>query len=114
VLQLDEVPKTNRLVAACPRPIHSRAISTFLSAWDERGERTITPERIDAARALFAGSGRTAARHSSEADAALERTRLFGSAISVGIVDVVLGLEASRPLTSSIAGWSTAWRAGFH
>jgi RecB family exonuclease len=32
------------------------------------------------------------------ADAALERTRLFGSAIAVGIVDVVLGLEASRPV----------------
>jgi hypothetical protein len=28
----------------------------------------------------------------------LERTRLFGSAISLGIVDVVLGLEASRPV----------------
>ena len=33
----------------------------------------------------------------SEAEALLERARLFGSAISVGIVDVVLGLEASRP-----------------
>jgi RecB family exonuclease len=33
-----------------------------------------------------------------QADAALERTRLFGSAISLGIADVVLGLEASRPV----------------
>jgi RecB family exonuclease len=33
-----------------------------------------------------------------EAEAALERTRLFGSAIAVGLVDVVLGIEASRPV----------------
>jgi RecB family exonuclease len=32
------------------------------------------------------------------ADAALERTRLFGSAISVGLIDVVLGLEATHPV----------------
>jgi RecB family exonuclease len=33
----------------------------------------------------------------SDAEASLERARLFGSAISIGVVDVVLGLEASRP-----------------
>ena len=31
------------------------------------------------------------------ADGALERARLFGSAITVGIIDTMLGLEASRP-----------------
>jgi RecB family exonuclease len=33
----------------------------------------------------------------SDAEALLERARLFGTAVSMGIVDVVLGLEASRP-----------------
>jgi RecB family exonuclease len=33
-----------------------------------------------------------------DADAALERTRLFGSAISVGMIDVVLGVEAAQPV----------------
>jgi RecB family exonuclease len=33
-----------------------------------------------------------------EADAVLERTRFFGSAINVGVADVVLGLEASHPV----------------
>jgi RecB family exonuclease len=33
----------------------------------------------------------------SDADASLERARLFGSAVAPGVVDVVLGLEASRP-----------------
>ncbi len=33
-----------------------------------------------------------------DADAALERSRLFGSAIAVGAVEIVLGLEACRPV----------------
>jgi ATP-dependent helicase/nuclease subunit B len=32
-----------------------------------------------------------------QSDAALERARLFGSALSVGIVDTILSMEAARP-----------------
>ena len=33
----------------------------------------------------------------SDAEALLERARLFGTAVSIGMVDVLIGLEASRP-----------------
>jgi RecB family exonuclease/inactivated superfamily I helicase len=70
----------------------------FFQAWDAGGLGTISPERMDEARALFASTADPLLARLPESDAALERTRLFGSAISVGIVDVVLGLEASRPV----------------
>jgi RecB family exonuclease len=99
VLQLDEVPEDEPSLSprARGRFIHE-VFQRFFERWDERGERTITPERIDAARALFADVAEPLLATLSEADAGLERTRLFGSAISVGIVDVVLGLEASGPV----------------
>src|SRR5262245_21378113 len=97
VLQLDEIPEDEPSLSprARGRFVHE-VFQRFFEQWDERGEPTITPERIDAARALFAEVAEPLLATLPEADAALERTRLFGSAISVGIVDVVLGLEASR------------------
>src|SRR4030095_1174297 len=80
------------LFRSCSHELFQR----FFEQWDGRGERTITPERTDAARALFAEVAEPLLATLPEADAALGRTRLFGSAISVGIVDVVLALEASR------------------
>jgi RecB family exonuclease len=99
VLQLDEAPEDEPSLSprARGRFIHE-VFQRFFERWDERGERTITPEHVDAARALFADVAEPLLATLPEADAALERTRLFGSAISVGIVDVVLGLEASRPV----------------
>ena len=99
VLQLDEVPEDEPSLSprARGRFIHE-VFQRFFQRWDERGERTITPERVDAARALFVEVAEPLLATLSEADAGLERTRLFGSAISVGIVDVVLGLEASGPV----------------
>jgi RecB family exonuclease/inactivated superfamily I helicase len=70
----------------------------FFQAWDAGGFGTISPDRMDEARTLFASIAEPLLARLPDSDAALERTRLFGSAISVGIVDVVLGLEASRPV----------------
>jgi len=99
VLRLDEIPEDEPSLSprARGRFVHE-VFQRFFEQWDERGERTITPERTDAARALFAEVAEPLLATLPEADAALEHTRLFGSAISVGIVDVVLGLEASRPV----------------
>lgn len=58
----------------------------------------MTTETLDAARAVFAEVAEPLLATLPDADAALERARLFGSAISVGIVDVVLGIEATRPV----------------
>jgi RecB family exonuclease len=99
VLQLDEAPEDEPALSprARGRFIHE-VFQRFFEQWDGRGERTITSEHIDSARALFAQVAEPLLATLPEADATLERTRLFGSAISVGIVDVVLGLEASRPV----------------
>ena len=98
VLQLDEIPEDEPSLSprARGRFIHE-VFQRFFERWDQRAERTITSGNIDAARQLFAQLAEPLLANLPEADAALERARLFGSAISVGIVDVVLGLEASRP-----------------
>jgi RecB family exonuclease len=69
----------------------------FFAAWDARGGGTITAGNIDDARGLFVDVAEPLLARLPEPDGALERARLFGSAISVGMADVVLGLEASRP-----------------
>ncbi|HYS24489.1 MAG TPA: PD-(D/E)XK nuclease family protein [Vicinamibacterales bacterium] len=98
VLELEELPEDEAALSprARGRFIHE-VFQRFFEAWDRRREGRIAPETLDAARAVFADVAAPLLAHLPDADAALERTRLFGSAISVGIVDVVLGLEATRP-----------------
>jgi ATP-dependent helicase/nuclease subunit B len=99
VLRLEETPEDDEGLSprARGRFVHE-VFQQFFQAWDARGPRTITPDRVDEARALCGAIAEPLLARLPEADASLERTRLFGSAISVGMADVVLGLEASRPL----------------
>jgi RecB family exonuclease len=99
VLRLDEPLEDEPLLSprARGRFVHE-VFQRFFEEWDRRQGGTITPERIDEARALFEQVAASLLARFPDSDAALERTRLFGSAISVGIVDVVLGLEAGRPV----------------
>ena len=99
VLRLQEAPEDEPTLSprARGRFIHE-VFQQFFLAWDAQHQATITPERVDAARELFARVAEPLLARLPESDASLERTRLFGSAISVGIVDVVLGLEAARPI----------------
>lgn len=69
----------------------------FFEAWETRGGGTITVDRLDEARALFRAVAEPLLARLPEADAALERARLFGSAVSTGTADLVLELEATRP-----------------
>jgi RecB family exonuclease len=98
VLRLEETPEDEPTLSAKARGrfVHE-VFQRFFEAWDRRGAATITSDRIDAARALFEETAAPLLARLPEAEAALERARLFGSAIAVGMVDVVLGLEASRP-----------------
>ena len=98
VLRLEEAPEDEPALSpkARGRFIHE-VFQKFFEAWDRRGDRTITAERLDEARALFGDVAEPLLARLPDAEASLERARLFGSAIAVGIVDVVLGLEASRP-----------------
>jgi len=98
VLRLEEAPEDEATLSpkARGRFIHE-AFQRFFEAWDRRGDGTITSDRLDDARTLFEETAAPLLARLPEAEAGLERARLFGSAIAVGIVDVVLGLEASRP-----------------
>ena len=98
VLDLEEEPEDESTLSprARGRLVHE-VLQRFFEGWDARGGGPITPARLDAARAVFEEVAAPLLDRLGEADAALERLRLFGSAISVGAMDVVLGLEASRP-----------------
>ncbi len=99
VLRLEEVPEDESTMSprARGRFIHE-VFQRFFEAWDGRGGGAITAERLDEARALMADVAAPLLDRLPEADAALERTRLFGSAISTGSVEIVLGHEAAAPV----------------
>jgi RecB family exonuclease len=96
VLRLEEVPEDESTMSprARGRFIHE-VFQRFFAAWDRGGGGAITTERLDEARALMAEVAETLLARLPEADAALERARLFGSAISTGSVEIVLGHEAA-------------------
>lgn len=97
VLKLEDEPDDEEMLSprARGRFIHE-VFQRFFQEWDARGGDTITPERLDEARALFEEVAGAMLARLPDADATLERARLFGSAISTGMIDVVLGLEAAR------------------
>ena len=97
VLRLEEAPEDEPTLSprARGRFIHE-VFQRFFEAW---GARTITTESLDEARGLFRDVAEPLLGKLPGPEAALERTRFFGSAIAMGIVDVVLGIEASRPVS---------------
>jgi RecB family exonuclease len=98
VLRLDEPPEDGAVLSARARGrfVHE-LLQQFFAAWDAREEGGITPARLDAARTLFAIVAEPLLARLPQSDAALERARLFGSALSVGIVDTILAMETARP-----------------
>jgi ATP-dependent helicase/nuclease subunit B len=99
ILRLEELPEDEPALSprARGRFIHE-VFQRFFEEWDRRGGGAITSERIDQARRVFEDVASPLLARLPDVDASLERTRLFGSAISVGMVDVVLGFEAMRPI----------------
>lgn len=75
-----------------------RIFERFHGEWAGRGRGAITPATIDAARTLFAEIVDEELAQVDAADAAIERTRLLGSAVAPGMGDLVLDLEAERGL----------------
>jgi RecB family exonuclease len=98
VLRLEEVPEDESTLSprARGRFIHE-VFQRFFESWDARGLGAITAERLDEARALMIDVAEPLLARLPDADAALERARLFGSAISLGSVDVVFEREVSSP-----------------
>jgi len=98
VLRLEEAPEDETMLSprARGRFIHE-VFERFFEAWDARGHGAITYGRLDEARALMREVAETHLARLPVADAAIERTRLFGSAISRGMADVVLEHEVEHP-----------------
>ena len=98
VLRLQEAPSDESTTSprARGRFVHE-VFQAFFATWDRDVGGAITPANLDKARHVFVGAAEPLLSRLPESEAALERTRLFGSAISLGIADIVLGLEAARP-----------------
>lgn len=74
------------------------AFEAIFTAWQQRGGRTITADTLEDARQLAVASVGPHLARLSPADAAFERARLFGSPVAPGLVDLVLRVEAERPV----------------
>jgi ATP-dependent helicase/DNAse subunit B len=68
----------------------------FFAEWQRRGHGRIDVEHLDEARTLFAEMCEAALATLSPVEAALERHRLLGSAVSPGIAYRVFAMEAGR------------------
>ena len=106
VMRLEEIPEDEQVLSpkARGRFIHE-VFQRFFDAWDRRGGGALTSDQMDDARALFETTAAPLLAQLPDAEAGLERARLFGSAIAVGMVDIVLGLEASRPPAAVRERW---------
>jgi RecB family exonuclease len=100
VLRLEEAPEDEPMLSprARGRFIHE-VFQRFFEAWDRAAGGTIDAARLDDARALFERVAEPLLARLPEAEVPLARARLFGSAVAPGLADVVLGIEASRPVT---------------
>jgi RecB family exonuclease len=98
VLRLEEEPEEASMLSARTRGrfVHD-VLHRFIEAWDARGPGPVTVTRLDEARRLFVEVAEPLLARLPESDAALERARLYGSAASMGAMEVFLGVEASRP-----------------
>lgn len=99
VLRLEETPEREGVFSPRDRGrlVHE-VLRRFFDAWDAQGLGPITPARLGEARALFATAAEPLLAQLGESDAMLERMALFGSAVAVGVADIVLGFEAVRPV----------------
>jgi RecB family exonuclease len=99
ILRLEEAPEDESMMSprARGRFVHE-VFQRFYEAWDSRGGGAMTSDRVVEARALMAEVAEPLLARLPEADAALERARLFGTAISTGSLEIVLGHEASAPV----------------
>jgi RecB family exonuclease len=99
VLRLEEEPDDEEVMD--PRQqgrfVHE-VFEAFFREWQDIGHQTIAPRNLDDARAVFEQVVERSLGALSETEAALERTRLLGSSAAVGLGDVVLRMEAERPV----------------
>jgi ATP-dependent helicase/DNAse subunit B len=98
LLQLEEQPddEDTRTPLERGRFLHE-LWERFFSEWQRRGHGRVEPDQLNEAREVFETLCETALADLSPAEAALERNRLLGSAVSPGIAHRVFAMEADRP-----------------
>jgi RecB family exonuclease len=100
VLQLEEEPDDEDAPPPLERGRFLHALfENFFREWQHRGHGGIGAGDVPAARQLLLELSETALSSLPEAEAGLERARLYGSAAGAGIIDRVLSMEAERPGT---------------
>ncbi len=99
VLRLEEEPDDEEVMDPKRQGqfIHT-VFESFFSEWQARGHGAITPDNLDAARALFAADVEEHLAWLPDAEADLERTRLLGSPVASGLGEIVFRMEAERPV----------------
>jgi RecB family exonuclease len=97
VLRLEELPEDQSSLTPRRRGqmLHD-ILQRFFAAWDAAGEGPLSPDTFARAQSVFASVAEPILAALPEAEAMLERTRLFGSPISMGVADVVLASEIAR------------------
>lgn len=98
VLRITEEPDDDPQIAAVDhgRFIHD-VFGTFFERWQAAGERAITPDTVDRARALVTVVVDELLPQLRERDRSTERRRLLGTTVSIGLCEQVLQLELERP-----------------
>jgi len=98
VLKLEEEPDDEEVMDPRRQGQFMHAVfEAFFTDWQAAGHCAITPENLDAARALFTKVVEQKLAHLPTAEAGLERTRLLGSSAAAGLGEAVLRMEAERP-----------------
>jgi RecB family exonuclease len=99
VLKLEEEPDDDEVMdpRAQGQFLHE-VFEAFFERWQQDGHEAITPETIDAARALFRDVVEDSLTRLPESEGALERTRLLGSPAAAGLGEAVFRMEAERPV----------------
>jgi ATP-dependent helicase/DNAse subunit B len=98
VLKLEEEPDDEDAPPPLERGRFLHALfEGFFREWQRRGHGAIGANEVPEARQLLLELSEAALATLPEAEAGLERARLYGSAAGAGIIDRVLSMEAERP-----------------
>jgi RecB family exonuclease len=95
VLQLEEDPEDEATLT--PRELGifvHEVFQAFFHEWNQRGQRAITPENLPDARAVFREIVEPLLEKLPQDEAAVQRTRLLGSAADEGLAEAVFQVEA--------------------
>lgn len=95
VLELKEDPEDEATLTPKELGIFVHEVfEAFFAEWNRRGQRAITPENISEARWLFREVVEPLLGTLAEDEAAVQRTRLLGSAADEGLAEAVFQIEA--------------------